>query len=195
MPFMYLGVPIGANMKRAKLWKPVVYRVNARLSKWKARHLSFAGWLTLAKSVLESIPAYYLSLFLAPNCIINKIDKIRRDFIWVILDTKKKLRWVRWESMMRSKKSGGLGVGRLKDFNLAMLTKWWWRFKADPNQLWSKVIGSIHKFTAVNQIIPISKSIPGVWKDIGNMDPELQKLGIDIKQNLVISNGVWKWLV
>ncbi|KAJ0909970.1 putative reverse transcriptase zinc-binding domain-containing protein [Helianthus annuus] len=193
LPFLYLGVPIGANMKRAKFWNPVVERVSARLSKWKARHLSFAGRLTLAKSVLGSIPAYYLSLFLAPKCVLNKIDKIRRDFVWGISDTRKKMRWVKWDSIQRSKKSGGLGVGRIRDFNLAMLTKWWWRFKANPNHLWAQVIGSVHKYNSTNQLIPVSNSIPGVWKDIGCMDPELKKMGIDIHQNLVASNGLWKW--
>ncbi|XP_035842240.1 uncharacterized protein LOC118488917 [Helianthus annuus] len=159
----------------------------------EARHLSFAGRLTLAKSVLGSISAYYLSLFLGPKCIINKIDRIRRDFIWGILDTRKKFRWVRWDSMMRSKKSGGLGVGRIRDVNLAMLTKWWWRFKANPNQLWALVIGSVHKYNSGDQLIPVSKSVPGVWKDIGCMDPELHKLGSDIKQNLIENNGIWKW--
>ncbi|XP_022020338.1 uncharacterized protein LOC110920433 [Helianthus annuus] len=193
LPFLYLGVPIGANMKRAKFWELVVSRVGARLSKWKARHLSFAGRLTLAKSVLGSIPSYYMSLFLAPKVINNKIDRIRRDFVWGITDAKKKFRWVRWESMLRSKKSGGLGVGRLSDFNLALLTKWWWRFRMNPNQLWARVIGSIHNFNYADQIIPVSKSFPGVWKDIGSMAQELSKRGIDVKHNLVVNNGSWKW--
>ncbi|KAJ0599187.1 putative RNA-directed DNA polymerase [Helianthus annuus] len=195
LPFMYLGVPIGANMKRAKHWEPVVNRVGASLSKWKARHLSFAGRLTLAKSVLGSIPSYYLSLFSAPKCIINKIDRIRRDFIWGISDTKKKFRWIKWESMLRSKKSGGLGVGRIADFNLAMLTKWWWRFKMNPNHLWARVIASIHNHNQNNavQLIPVSKSLPGVWKDIGSAAPELFKRGLDVNQNLVECNGCWKW--
>ncbi|KAM0021125.1 hypothetical protein Hdeb2414_s0011g00359861 [Helianthus debilis subsp. tardiflorus] len=63
-------------MKRAKNWKPVVDRLNAKLSKWKARHLSFAERMTLAKSVMGSLPAYYLSLFAAPKCVLNKLEKI-----------------------------------------------------------------------------------------------------------------------
>ncbi|KAJ0432124.1 putative reverse transcriptase zinc-binding domain-containing protein [Helianthus annuus] len=134
-----------------------------------------------------------MSLFLAPMSIINKIDRIRRDFVWGISDSKKKFRWVKWDSMMRSKKSGGLGVGRLRDFNLAMLTKWWWRFNMNPNQLWASVVGSIHKANHADQLIPISNSIPGVWKDVGMMAKELGKRGIDMSQNLIAVNGSWKW--
>ncbi|XP_022030910.1 uncharacterized protein LOC110931845 [Helianthus annuus] len=172
---------------------PVVDKVKARLSKWKVRHLSFAGRLTLLKSVLGSIPSYYLSLFYAPKSIVNKIDRIRKDFLWGITDTKKKLRWARWDFMLSSKKAGGLGIGRIRDFNLAMLTKWWWRFKSNPNQLWAEVIAGIHKNNSGDQLIPIKISVPGVWKDIGGMKQVLEKMGIIIGDNLILKDGCWSW--
>ncbi|XP_021986296.1 uncharacterized protein LOC110882627 [Helianthus annuus] len=95
LPFMYLGIPIGVNMKRAKYWKQLVDRFHSKLSKWKARHLSFSGRVTVAKSVLGSLPTYYLSLFSAPKCVLNRLEKIRRDFIWGITDSRKRLRWIR----------------------------------------------------------------------------------------------------
>lgn len=51
-PFSYLSLPIGANMKLARNWKPIVEKFKAKLSLWKARSLSFGGRLTLVKSVL-----------------------------------------------------------------------------------------------------------------------------------------------
>ncbi|XP_022014052.1 uncharacterized protein LOC110913540 [Helianthus annuus] len=69
LPFLHLGIPIGVNMKRAKFWKQVLDKFSSKLSKWKARYLSFAGRMTLAKPVLESLLSYYLSLFAAPKCI------------------------------------------------------------------------------------------------------------------------------
>ncbi|KAJ0575381.1 putative RNA-directed DNA polymerase [Helianthus annuus] len=81
-PFMYLGVPIGANMKCARHWQPVVEKINKKLSTWKARNLSFAGRVTLAKAVLGTIPSYYLSLFHAPKSVIKKMEGLRRDFVW-----------------------------------------------------------------------------------------------------------------
>ncbi|KAF5797593.1 putative RNA-directed DNA polymerase [Helianthus annuus] len=192
LPFSYLGIPIGANMKRAKYWDPVIKKFSAKLSKWKAKFLSLAGRVTLAKSVLGSLPSYFLSLFVAPKCVINKLEKIRRDFVWGFSESIKKMRWVRWEVMMNSKRKGGLGVGNIRDFNIAMLTKWWWRYKSNPNQLWAKVISSIHKSSS-NLLIPLKKTIPGVWNDIGKMDKILDKAGISLSQNLVEENGVWKW--
>ena len=39
-----------------------------------------------------------------------------------------KIIWVDWKSICRSQEVGGLGVRRIKDFNLALLEKWcWWR--------------------------------------------------------------------
>ncbi|KAL7588571.1 hypothetical protein Lser_V15G38261 [Lactuca serriola] len=51
-PFTYLGLPIGANMKLAKHWRPIVDKFKNKLSNWKANNLSFGGRLTLVKSVL-----------------------------------------------------------------------------------------------------------------------------------------------
>ncbi|XP_021991090.1 uncharacterized protein LOC110887832 [Helianthus annuus] len=161
LPFLYLGVPIGANMKRKVFWAPVIDRLKSKLSKWKTRHLSFAGRLTLAKTG--------------------------------ITDAKKKLRWVKWDLVSKSKKFGGLAVRRIRDFNLAMLTKWWWRFKSNPNQLWAKVVALIHNNNSTDQLIPLKNSVAGVWKVIGSMSKELSKIGINISDNLISENGSWKW--
>ncbi|XP_071694378.1 uncharacterized protein [Rutidosis leptorrhynchoides] len=68
LPFTYLGLPIGANMKKLDSWKPVIDKFEKRLSYWKARSVSFGGRLTLVKSVLNSLPLYFFSLFRAPPC-------------------------------------------------------------------------------------------------------------------------------
>ncbi|KAJ0445513.1 putative RNA-directed DNA polymerase [Helianthus annuus] len=124
-PFYYLGIPIGANMKRSIFWRPIVEKFKKKLSGWKARHLSLAGRVTLAKSVLGSLPSYFLSLFPAPKCIIKQLEGIRRDFVWGKTGQAQKMRWVRWKCFMKPKTLGGVGVGGINDFNLAMLSKWW----------------------------------------------------------------------
>ncbi|XP_071728521.1 uncharacterized protein [Rutidosis leptorrhynchoides] len=58
-PILYLGLPIGANMAKAKEWEPVFLKFGKKLADWKARSMSYGGRLTLIKSVLSSIPLYF----------------------------------------------------------------------------------------------------------------------------------------
>ncbi|GJR63456.1 RNA-directed DNA polymerase, eukaryota, reverse transcriptase zinc-binding domain protein [Tanacetum coccineum] len=48
---------------------------------------------------------------------------------------KKKMAWFRWESVLASFNKGGLGIGSLKAFNLALLQKSRWRFANNPDSL------------------------------------------------------------
>ncbi|XP_022041352.1 uncharacterized protein LOC110943929 [Helianthus annuus] len=61
-PFTYLGLKVGANMNRVQNWKEVIDTFNRRLSNLRAKLLSFAGRAILVKSVLGTLPNYYLSL-------------------------------------------------------------------------------------------------------------------------------------
>ena len=49
IPFLYLGIPIGANSRCSVIWDPIVERCERKLSKWNQRHLSFRGRVTLTK--------------------------------------------------------------------------------------------------------------------------------------------------
>nr|GEV55251.1 RNA-directed DNA polymerase, eukaryota [Tanacetum cinerariifolium] len=80
LPFTYLGVKVGANMGRINSWSKVIQKVSNRLSKWKAKSLSVGGRLTLKKSVLGSIPTYYMSLFKAPISVISQLESLRNSF-------------------------------------------------------------------------------------------------------------------
>ncbi|GJX71516.1 RNA-directed DNA polymerase, eukaryota [Tanacetum coccineum] len=78
-PFSYLGSQVGGLMSRIHSWNEVVDRVNARLSKWKMTTLSIGGRLTLLKSVLGSMPIYYMSIFKVPkSCNISHFHVIVR---------------------------------------------------------------------------------------------------------------------
>ncbi|GKE02579.1 hypothetical protein Tco_1390562, partial [Tanacetum coccineum] len=80
LPFQYLGVKIGAPMSRINSWKEVIDKVSSRLSKCKIKTLSCGGRLTLIKSVLNSLPLYYMSLYKAPAVVLNELESIRRNF-------------------------------------------------------------------------------------------------------------------
>ncbi|XP_071718293.1 uncharacterized protein [Rutidosis leptorrhynchoides] len=77
-PMTYLGLPIGANMKKLVNWKPVIEKFEKRLSDWKARTISFGGRLTLVNAVLNSLPLYF---FLALPCPALRAQKTRVSLI------------------------------------------------------------------------------------------------------------------
>lgn len=80
LPISYLGIPLGANPRNTETWRPVISRIQKRLSMWKAKVLSRAGRLVLIKSVINNMPLYYLSLFRMPKKVVKQIIKLQRDF-------------------------------------------------------------------------------------------------------------------
>uniref|UniRef100_A0A251TIJ6 Putative reverse transcriptase domain-containing protein n=1 Tax=Helianthus annuus TaxID=4232 RepID=A0A251TIJ6_HELAN len=143
-PFQYLGIKVGANMNRVSHWDPVIETIRSRLQSWKAKVLSIGGRLMLIKSVLASLPIYYLSLFRAPSSVLESIEKIMRKFLWTGSKDGKGVHWVSWENVTKPKQYGGLGVSKLSEVNTALLVKWAWRFKANQGGLWRKIIISLH---------------------------------------------------
>jgi len=81
-PVRYLGLPLGANPNRLSIWKPVLSTIRAKLSIWEGKFLSMAGRRRLIKSVLNSLPLYYMSVFTMPKGIIKAISSINRCFLW-----------------------------------------------------------------------------------------------------------------
>ncbi|GKV13373.1 hypothetical protein SLEP1_g24382 [Rubroshorea leprosula] len=52
----------------------------------------------------------------------------------------RKIAWVSWETMCKSRKEGGLGVKDLGRFNLALLGKWQWRLLRERRALWNRIM-------------------------------------------------------
>ncbi|XP_058775278.1 uncharacterized protein LOC131649534 [Vicia villosa] len=75
----YLGIPLKGKANRKQDFQYVVDQVANKLSGWKARNLSFAGRVTLAKSVIEAIPTYPMMTNLIPKASIYEIQKIQRS--------------------------------------------------------------------------------------------------------------------
>ncbi|KAJ0469888.1 putative reverse transcriptase zinc-binding domain-containing protein [Helianthus annuus] len=179
-PFKYLGLYVGANMNLIKNWKPIVDLFKNRLSMWKARKLSYGGRITLLKSVLSSLPTYFFSLYKAPSLVLNDLERLRRVFFWGGSEVESKMSWMAWHKVVAPVEYGGLGFGTLRDANLAMLAKWWWRFKIEKNGIWRKVIWDIHRSSRSWSYIPAKISIAGPWKQIFNIYSHLANLGVDL---------------
>ncbi|KAK9077285.1 hypothetical protein SSX86_005622 [Deinandra increscens subsp. villosa] len=190
LPFSYLGIPIGANMRLKKHWEPIVQKFKSRLNSWKSTILSQGGKAILIKSVLGSLPSYFLSLFRAPTCIILELERLRKNFFWGNSSSHKKIPWVAWKRIMAPKPCGGLGIGSLRAANLALISKWGWRFKTEKSALWVSVIKAIHSSNRSHDILPLRKSIPGYWKPITNVFIDLADEGIQFWDDTKATPGI-----
>ena len=70
---------------------------------------------------------------------VDKIERIQRNFLWSGTEEKNKLSLVNWEEVCKPKEKGGLGVRRLRDLNKAILTKIGWRLGED-NTDWGNIM-------------------------------------------------------
>ncbi|GJR29057.1 RNA-directed DNA polymerase, eukaryota [Tanacetum coccineum] len=122
-PFSYLSVRVGGLMSRLKSWDEVVNRLRSRLSKWKMKTLYIGGRLTLLKSVLVSMPTYYMSMYKVPSFIkaihgkdgrIGKIVSSHQPSAWIdIVNEVNKLKNLDMDLLSLLKKKVGNGVDTL----------------------------------------------------------------------------------
>ncbi|GJZ12412.1 putative RNA-directed DNA polymerase, eukaryota, reverse transcriptase zinc-binding domain protein [Tanacetum coccineum] len=103
LPFTYLGLPVGVNMKNEASLCPVIDKVKKRISNWKVNMLSSGGHLTLIKSMLGSLGNYHMSLFKAHIKVCNSIESLRARFSLGSKDEDRKISWIKWKQALETK--------------------------------------------------------------------------------------------
>ncbi|KAA3484641.1 Retrovirus-related Pol polyprotein LINE-1 [Gossypium australe] len=90
---IYLGVPLLHDQVTKSTLNLVVEKVRGKLHNWEARKLSFTGRVTLAQSVILTIPSYFMQSLLILKRVCDEIEKIVRQFIWGVLMDITRLLW------------------------------------------------------------------------------------------------------
>ena len=93
LPMMYLGISLGANMRKKASWQCIIDKIQQRLQNWKSSCLSRAGRLVLVKAVLNSLPIYYLSLFRMPRVWLRKSLACKENFYGVEIEKEGQWLW------------------------------------------------------------------------------------------------------
>ncbi|XP_072054474.1 uncharacterized protein [Arachis hypogaea] len=109
----YLGIPLGANLRLVKTWKPIIDKVEEKLGLWKAK---------------------------MPRAVADKLISLQRRFLWSKENGSNGMALVRWKVVQAPKRLGGLGVGEAMVRNTVMLFKWWWQFAKEDCPLWKKLV-------------------------------------------------------
>ncbi|KAL8171072.1 LOW QUALITY PROTEIN: hypothetical protein V2J09_022876 [Rumex salicifolius] len=165
--------------------------IHARLSGWRAKHFSFAGKVTLAKSMLNSIPIYSMATLPLSVSTRNHIDSLTKTFIWG--EHTRKMHMVGWLEVSRPKECGGLEIKRMEEFNLALNENWLGgSFIAgmilglglsDPSPIWRAIKKGVNEVVcrgSVDHWVMVRRLLDWVITDVGTREREVRHLFANI---------------
>ncbi|KAK1644767.1 hypothetical protein QYE76_062572 [Lolium multiflorum] len=162
----YLGLPIPeGSMKQGKLISSKD-KLRKKCSDWNEKYMSGAAKEALIKSVAQSISNYAMTVFKFPMGLCDDMSQIIREFWWGDEVNKRKVHWLSWDKITKSKNMGGMGFKDLRMFNQALLARQAWRLIQFPESLCARLLKA--KYYPSGQLIDtaFSKSVSPCWQGI-----------------------------
>lgn len=133
---------------------------------WQGKLLNMARRCTLIKSVLNTYPLYSMQTSILPSSILCSLEKGCRRFLWNKVDSPHYMPRISWNNVTRPMSMGGLGIHKLKEWNLAFMAKLGWRILNSPDKLWVRLFKDKYlRKTAFLDSFPSSNNSP-IWRDI-----------------------------
>ncbi|KAG8374776.1 hypothetical protein BUALT_Bualt10G0030900 [Buddleja alternifolia] len=163
----HLGLPFCKPPKKSACFNLIMEKMSHKLAGWKQKNLSFAGRITLLKSVAQALPVYQMSTFLLPKHLCNDLDHLMRTFLWNPSQNNKVLALKSWDTICSPKSRGGLGLHRAFDLNKALVGKLAWTLCTYSSKIWPQLLKL--KYLRLNSFLDQDSYPPSsswVWKDI-----------------------------
>ncbi|KAL9690634.1 hypothetical protein QQ045_011040 [Rhodiola kirilowii] len=136
----YLGLPTVLLRSQVQTFQGILDKLWSKTSSWKSLTLSQGGKEVLVQAVLNAIPQYWLSCFLLPAKVVNKIHLLINKFWWSHFGRKAGVHWINADKLRMPEEEGGLGFYNFKHLNLAYLTKQLWRLAKNPDLLATRLL-------------------------------------------------------
>ncbi|GJT71816.1 putative reverse transcriptase domain, reverse transcriptase zinc-binding domain protein [Tanacetum coccineum] len=163
--------------------KILVQKVKNKIDDWKNKSLSFAGRIQLVASVLSPMQVYWSSIFILPKAIIKEIEAVSRGFLWCQGDMKRGKSKVKWDVVCLPKSEGGLGIRRLKTWNVALMTTHIWSILSNRQSLWVNWIYSYRLQERNFWDVPIKADSSYGWRKILQMRPLVRRFFFHVVGN------------
>ena len=130
----YLGLPSLVGRGKKASFNYIKERVWRKLQGWEGKLLSQAGREVLIKAIVQAIPTYAMGCFKLPLSLCHEIEAMVKKFFWGQRGDKRKIHWVKWSKLTKSK-LGGMGFRDLALFNDSLFAKQAWRFLQNEDTL------------------------------------------------------------
>ena len=89
----------------------------------------------LRKSIIQAIPTYSMGCFKFPIGLCHEIEALIKKIWWDQRGDCRKIHWIKWEDMTKSKIVGGMGFRDLALYNDSLLAKHAWRLLHNKTSL------------------------------------------------------------
>ena len=136
----YLGIPIKHGSTSSQDYNFILDGMKQKLAGWKANLLSMVGRAVLIQASTTAIPSYVMQCSHLPVKILEGLDRVNRNFLWGSSETTRKIHWIGWQKVTRTKEEGGLNLQTARGRNVALLAKLNWRFNNEKEAPWAKVL-------------------------------------------------------
>ncbi|KAL2252865.1 UNVERIFIED_CONTAM: hypothetical protein Sindi_0081200 [Sesamum indicum] len=186
LPMRYLGIPLLSSRLSIADCRPLLLKMDKRISGWEGLALSYAGRVQIIKSVLMLVSLYWTSAFILPKKVTYEIEKRMRNFLWKGT-TNSGYAKVAWKELCRPVEEGGLGFKDITTLNRALMTKKLCDIiRCDRTSIWVEWLyqGQLRD-TSIWTIQELGETFP--------QGPRLLGLDKSAKLSTVISGGEWQW--
>jgi hypothetical protein len=138
LPMSHLGLTITIGRLWLNHLQQILDRAASKMAGWQGNLMNIGGRRELVKSVLSSLPTYFLTAIRPPQGFYMELDKLRRKFLWAgnlrLHGGKCKVSWPR---VCHPLSRGGLGIHNLEAFGRSLRLRWLWHQWKSPGKPWS----------------------------------------------------------
>ncbi|KAL3683883.1 hypothetical protein R1sor_001905 [Riccia sorocarpa] len=122
--FIYMGVSTSCLVNEQQITHSIIKKIRKKLSHWFNNLLSWPAKTLLLRHVLAATPLCQLLSIGINNIIIEEVERLCRQFLWVWADEcSPKASVIAWEWIAQARHNGGLGWVPIYDRAHALLVK------------------------------------------------------------------------
>ncbi|CAN1308605.1 Putative ribonuclease H protein At1g65750 [Linum perenne] len=120
-----------------------------------------------------------MSILKAPILVVKKLEQLQNRVMWAGNLDANRTHWVQWKMVKTDMSLRGLGIQDLKALNLALMSKWMWRYAVEHNSSWRHLI-VIKCGRGVSDWLPVwsfGSANTSMWRWVVLKSPTFYKFG------------------